>query len=99
MSIVLMEYKILPEHRTAYLDWMTSKQKAYPELEWYEGTDQPGLFVEGWPNCSYERFQAFKAERKDPGHPEWGKLHEYVPEGKIHIWHFQSVQHNKETGS
>jgi len=66
MSKAFVEYQILPNYRTAYSSWMAGVRAAFPELEWLEGTDQPGLFVEIWNDLSYEQFTQLKQARQLP---------------------------------
>jgi hypothetical protein len=108
MAIAFIEYKVLPEHRAAYSEWMKRVRADYPDLETYEGADQPGLFVELWSGMSREKFERLKAarlrsaEEHEPGAGDdgefdkigWQQLHQWVPGGaaKLHIWLFEKVR-------
>ncbi|MFD0679058.1 MULTISPECIES: hypothetical protein [unclassified Paenibacillus] len=108
MSITFIEYQVLPEHRSAYSHWIKQVRANYPELEVYEGTDQPGLFVELWKGQSHEDFgklkearvnRSIKVENEQPekgkfDKNDWNQLHNWTSGGaaKIHIWHFGKVR-------
>jgi hypothetical protein len=108
MSVTFIEYQILPEHRSAYSEWMKQVRAAFPELEVYEGTDQPGLFVELWKGQSHEEYKQLKEARLNLhleseeasqenggfGKMDWKPLHNWATggRGKIHIWHFGKVR-------
>ncbi|NOU95768.1 hypothetical protein GC093_21450 [Paenibacillus sp. LMG 31456] len=108
MSITFIEYQVSPEHRAAYSDWMKRVRANYPELEVYEGTDQPGLFVELWNGQSHQDFcvlkearvkQSSEQEKEQPNNGrfdkiDWNELHNWAIGGvaKIHIWHFGKVR-------
>lgn len=100
MCLVFVEYSIKEECRSDYLVWLEKLRSIHPELECYEGTDQPGLFVELWKGMGPEGFQAMKAQRAGAaaegagGCPEtWKALDEWIDggRGRIHIWSFQKV--------
>lgn len=80
----------------------------YDNLELYEGSDQPGLFVEIWNGLSKEQYIQLKQARgkqglkedetalnNNPfGNTEWYRLDEWIKGGseKVHIWHFEKVK-------
>jgi hypothetical protein len=88
-----VEYRIDPEARDAYLAWLgdmrATLNRAY---HIYEGTDQPGLFVEVWEAESEEEAGRIQEERLDP-RSSWSAMFEYVPGGqsRIHAWVFRPV--------
>jgi hypothetical protein len=90
MSIVFVEYSILEDARRHYLDFMEAQRKKHPNLEWFEGTDQPNLFVELWREMSYEDYERMKRIRLDSTDGEWGSLGAWIKGGrtKLHLWHF-----------
>ncbi|CAG7649609.1 hypothetical protein ACFQI7_26340 [Paenibacillus allorhizosphaerae] len=99
MCIVFVEYKIDAEHREAYVAWMRGMQASYPQVEWYEGTEQPGLFVEIWHGLSGEQYRAMREARRNRDDPQqvwqaWDAMIPWVPGGKdkIHIWQFEKVK-------
>ncbi|KIL42416.1 hypothetical protein SD70_00355 [Gordoniibacillus kamchatkensis] len=90
---VFVEYAIAEEALDAYRAFMAEKRSGGMRFEWYEGTDQPGLFVEVWPGVAYAAYEEFKHRRSDPEDPDWGKLGDWVRGGlgKVHVWHFSAV--------
>ena len=91
MTIVFVEYKVFPEKRDAYSQWMKERVRDTPKMELYEGSDQPGLFVEIWHNVEEHEYREFKNERLENPESPWAELADYVPGGldKVHIWHFR----------
>ena len=65
-----------------------------PALKWYEGSDQPGLFVEMWSDVPWETYLRMKRERTEDPHSPWREMDEMVEGGKakIHIWHFKKAR-------
>ncbi len=92
MSKIFIEYKIHPEFRDKYLAFMRARVVEHPELSWYEGTDQPGLFVEIWDNQSFEQFESFKRERTVL-QGKWRQGDDCIHGGiaALHIWHFTEM--------
>jgi hypothetical protein len=92
MAKIFVEYKILESKRAQYLAFMQEMLKKQPELEWFEGTDQAGLFIEIWNNMNYEAYCIFKEERL---YSEciWRRVDPFVCGGKekIHLWHFTAL--------
>jgi hypothetical protein len=93
MEKVFVEYAIADGALDAYRAFMADKRSGGERFEWYEGTDQPGLFVEMWPGMSYAEYEVFKRKRTDPADPDWGVLREWVHGGlaKVHVWHFKEA--------
>jgi hypothetical protein len=107
MLKVFAEYQILPQYRPAYSMWMAEVRAKYPELEVFEGVDQPGLFVEIWSGLSSECYNRLKRARFqqqgdgliDPviesGYADidWTEINNWVAGGasKIHLWYFKKV--------
>ncbi|MCR8645308.1 hypothetical protein NV379_21865 [Paenibacillus sp. N1-5-1-14] len=93
MYKVWVEYHIMPESRESYLRFMEKKLRDYKHLELYEGTDQPGLFVEQWDALDHEEYLLLKGRRKDEDEEEWAEFTGYVKGGisKINIWHFTQI--------
>lgn len=91
MGIVFVEYKVFPEKREAYLQWIEPLAGNESGLELYEGSDQPDLFVELWRGFDEEAYRAFKKSRLEASDSPWAELEQYVAGGaaKIHIWHFR----------
>jgi hypothetical protein len=94
MGIVFVEYKVFPEKREAYLQWMNSLTREESRLELYEGSDQPDLFVELWRDFGEEEYRTYKKTRLESAGSPWAGLADYVPGGaaKIHIWHFRRTE-------
>ncbi|MFC0211225.1 hypothetical protein ACFFK0_01970 [Paenibacillus chartarius] len=96
MEKVFVEYAIAEEARNEYLAFMSgilgglASGAGVLKPEWYEGTDQPGLFVEVWPGMNYADFLKWKERRTNCGDAEWGRFDRWVRGGlqKLHIWHF-----------
>lgn len=99
MCKVFVEYKVKPEHREAYLTWVNEMTHADRRFSVYEGTDQPGLFVELWDGMNYEEYVRMKgwrlaADSSGGGNKNrWGEMERFIEGGisKIHIWHFTKV--------
>ncbi|TDF98649.1 hypothetical protein [Paenibacillus piri] len=107
MHKTFIEYQIFTEYKAVYSNWMERVRAAYPELELYEGADQPGLFVEVWSGLSRQEYELLKAVRLQSERPanessdrlnfdntDWLQLNQWVPGGaaKIHIWYFEKVR-------
>ncbi|MCS7464836.1 hypothetical protein N0M98_32660 [Paenibacillus doosanensis] len=107
MSKVFVEYQILPDYRPNYSKWLKDVRANYPEVEFYEGTDQPGVIVEIWSGMTEEEFRAMKqvrarSEQDAAALPEggrfavtaWSELEQWVKGGaaKVHIWQFEKVK-------
>lgn len=107
MSKVFVEYQILPAYTSNYSDWMAEVRAQYVDLELYEGSDQPGLFVEIWNGLSKEQYLLLKQARREQEQEDgaasqnnpfkdtpWFRLDEWVKGGreKVHIWHFEKVK-------
>ncbi|WP_144847435.1 hypothetical protein [Paenibacillus cremeus] len=78
---------------------MEEMRSAHTEVEWYEGTEQPGLFVEIWSGLSDAGYEDMLAARRGDGPVSflWERamqLQNWVPGGreKIHIWQFRKVK-------
>jgi hypothetical protein len=90
MCKVFVEYTIDQAKRATYLHYMQIIIKQ-TGLELYEGTDQPGLFIEIWSNLSYVGYESLKKERLDPEKgSDWESFGDMLLGGlsKLHIWHF-----------
>lgn len=93
MYICFAEYRIIPEHRAAYLAFSDELvQSANGSLVVYEGTDQPSLFVELWTAETEEQAEHIKKERCSERSP-WRRADSWVQGGreKVHIWTFRPV--------
>jgi hypothetical protein len=90
MSKVFVEYTIIHEKRSNYLQYM-HKLMEQTGLELLEGTDQSSLFVEIWSNCSYSDYESLKKARLEPEENSvWEPFANLIVGGlnKLHIWHF-----------
>lgn len=99
MCIVFVEYRIEEDCRDSYLEWSEGIKQQYQQLELYEGTDQPNLFVEIWNGFSEEEYLSMKQARTGSGAAEekvglWKPLDAWIKGGKskLHIWHFKKVK-------
>lgn len=93
MYICFAEYRIQPEHRLKYLEMAAELQKDESRsIQWYEGTDQPGLFVEVWHAQTEEEAEQIKEERCSE-RSSWGELSQWIIGGKakLHVWTFKPV--------
>ncbi|MCR2806175.1 hypothetical protein [Paenibacillus soyae] len=91
MHVCFAEYRILPEFREQFLvlaDKLVAGENGLVQL--YEGTDQPGLFVEIWQTPSEEEAERVKEERLS-GHSSWSALSPWIAGGtdKLHVWTFK----------
>jgi hypothetical protein len=98
MSIVFVEYKIHSEHLSDFRTWIRNIHPAYPQVDWYEGAEQPGLIVEIWNGMSDNAYRRMKEARLGQSKEEekwkaWEALLDWVPGGKdkLHIWRFEKV--------
>ncbi|QGQ94818.1 hypothetical protein EHS13_07965 [Paenibacillus psychroresistens] len=92
MCKVFVEYTIDQENRLTYLYYM---QKIIKQtgLELFEGTDQPGLFIEIWSDVNYTDYESMKIERLNPIKGSvWESFEDMILGGlsKLHIWHFSN---------
>jgi hypothetical protein len=95
MYKVFVEYAINSTERETYLTYMQEWMKREARLELYEGTDQPGLFVEIWHDVSYEEYAQLKQQRKENGMANLASFREEWLKGgfaKLHIWLFSIVR-------
>jgi hypothetical protein len=92
MYEVFIEYKVYPEKRDAYLQWIRVKMERFPRFSLYEGVEQPSQFVEMWP-LSQPELARMKEERTGAVPSEWSALNEFVVGGleRLHIWPFRRI--------
>jgi len=93
MSVVFVEYRVAEEHRHAYMRLM-EEAKRRGGFEFYEGAEQPGLFVEIWPDMSAAAYEEMKRERLGEPSGLWGDVQQMIVGGtdKTHIWRFEKVK-------
>jgi hypothetical protein len=99
MCKVFVEYKVKPEYRETYLVWIKEMTRKDGRFTVYEGTEQPGLFVEMWDGLERDEYLKMKEQRLTTASSEgenddrWGRLTGWVEGGvsKIHMWHFTKV--------
>lgn len=84
-----VEYRVADEQRDAYLQQMASLKKRYSNLYLYEGTDQPGLFVEIWETETEEAAYRIRDMRLAQQSP-WDEL-PGMASGKVNAWVFRPV--------
>lgn len=97
MWLAFSEYHIDSIHRAKYMSWAEKMTGRYPSLRIYEGTDQPGLFVEVWEGMEHTAFQAVKSYRVEEigeGDADLLEMKQWLAQGKerIHMWHFHKAK-------
>ncbi|WP_424766413.1 hypothetical protein [Paenibacillus sp. sgz302251] len=93
MYICFAEYKILPEHRAQYIIYTKGLlAESGNSVYLYEGTDQPGLFVEVWNAASEAEAERIKKERCSE-RSSWFRIASWISGGmeKMHVWTFKPV--------
>jgi hypothetical protein len=88
-----VEYRIDPTDRESYLAWLADMRTTLDRVcHIYEGTDQPGLFVEVWEAETEEAASRIQKERLDRRSP-LAEMFKYVSggEGRIHAWVFRPI--------
>lgn len=92
LFICFAEYKIAPEYVGAYIKLTEQLKKKYSEVNLYEGTDQPLLFVEVWSCASLEQAEQTKEERLSE-RSSWSPISEWIVGGrsKLHVWTFKPL--------
>ena len=90
MYICFAEYRIMDELRETYIGYTNQLLTEGHNVQLYEGTDQPGLFVEVWNAESHEIVEQIKKERCNERSP-WFRVSEWIVGGpaKMHIWTFK----------
>jgi hypothetical protein len=83
------EYRIAEENRERYLELMAALRPSHPGMYLYEGTDQPGLFVEVWEAGTKEEADRIREMRLSEDSP-WSAVSRLVS-GSVHAWVFVSV--------
>lgn len=98
MYICFAEYRISPEWRAQYLIYTNGLLAEGYEVQLYEGTDQPSLFVEVWNAPTCEQAEQIKKERCNERSP-WFRISEWIVGGpaKMHVWTFKPAHLNDET--
>lgn len=93
MFICFAEYRIRAEFIETYMAAVEELRKSESRhVQLYEGTDQPGLFVEIWHADCYEEAERVKEERLDE-RSSWSALSQWISGGpaKLHVWTFKPV--------
>lgn len=83
------EYRIAEENRERYLELMAALGASHPEMNLYEGTDQPGLFVEVWEAGTKEEADRIREIRLSDDSP-WSAVSR-LASGNVHAWVFAPV--------
>jgi quinol monooxygenase YgiN len=95
---VFVEYKIVPQKRNQFLtllsslvDWL--EEKGARNVRFFEGTDQPHLFVEEYEVTDQYHYESIKEERLREVQPFLTDLHQCIEGGKkkVHIWAFREL--------
>lgn len=91
---VFMEYKVLEERRPFYLQQIEQikremEARGCGDYRWYEGIEQPNLFVEMFEVVSFERYEEIKAWRQSDT-----SFAKNIAGGaaKMHVWAFRSLE-------
>ncbi|WP_053372087.1 hypothetical protein [Paenibacillus sp. FJAT-27812] len=100
MYICFAEYRISEEWREQYLIYTNKLLEEGHDVQLYEGTDQPGLFVEVWNAASEEQAEQIKKERCNERSP-WFRVSEWIVGGpaKLHIWTFKPAHPSSSAAS
>ena len=85
-----VEYKVVEEARAAYLADLRLAMQHYPNVYIYEGTDQPGLFVEVWAAPTKEEADRAREERL-AAHSPWAAVSRHAA-GNVHAWVFRPLE-------
>ncbi|QJC53320.1 hypothetical protein HGI30_18210 [Paenibacillus albicereus] len=87
---LMVEYKIEERHRQDFLALLSELQRRWPRVRLYEGSEQPGLFVEIWPAATEAEARACQEERLD-GRSPWSAIGSWTSggAGRIHAWTFR----------
>ncbi|QNK56198.1 hypothetical protein [Paenibacillus sp. PAMC21692] len=90
MFITFAEYRISPEFQEQYEAATKLLLTETEGVELYEGTDQPGLFVEIWRAADVAQAERIKKERCSE-RSSWAVLTPMILGGsaKLHVWTFQ----------
>jgi hypothetical protein len=88
---IFIEYKVIPGNEAEFKHVINQMKESYPNLEVFQGTDQPGLFVEIWDDVNYQEYEKFKYERLH--HAQWDSFNSFIAGGKekLHMWHFTVI--------
>ena len=84
-----VEYKVAEANREAYLEALRLVRQHHPDVYIYEGTNQPGLFVEVWEAASEAEAEAIREERLSARSP-WSAVSRHAA-GTVHAWAFRPV--------
>lgn len=98
MITVLSEFQILDTKRDQFLHLLDEVKEDLEKLGakdivFFEGTDQPGLFVEEFTVQDMEHYQQIKNVRYQENSLVWNKFHTCINGGKkkFNIWAFKKV--------
>lgn len=88
-----VEYRIDPKHQQQYRLEMERRLAEDGQLSLFEGTDQPGLFVEVRKCATLEEAELWKEERCG-GRSSWQLIYDYMPDDrrKVGAWVFRAVE-------
>ncbi|MDZ5783153.1 MFS transporter [Marinococcus luteus] len=94
--VVFMEYRILEDKRTEFLNAMEEISSAMlneqvNNYEWFESVDQGALFVEMFAVNTPGQYHDLKTKRTEADEEVYGLLDKFVPGGinKVHCWCFE----------
>lgn len=90
--IIFVEYRIGPEHREKYMQASKRLLSTQQRCVHYEGSDQPGVFVEQYFDTTPEQYRQMKQLRLHQ-ESEWDDIADCIPGGKskLHIWEFVEI--------
>lgn len=96
---VLSEYWVLESERSRFLELLPEITKSLEqlgarEIAFFEGTDQPGLFVEEFIVEDMAAYEQLKKSRHEEQAPVWEQFHSCVRGGKnkVHVWAFSRLE-------
>jgi hypothetical protein len=95
---VLSEYKIKDDKRDQFFELLSNLMEhlemlGAEQISIFEGTDQPGLFVEEFILRDMDEYMEMKEEREKEQLDFWREFHECIEGGKskVNIWAFSKV--------
>jgi len=91
--LVFCEYRILEEHRSAFLEWVRRHPERWAGVLLLENETQPGVFVEL--RLARDGGQALRMEEeRRAGRSGFGEMESWVKGGRdgVRVWRFRPVQ-------
>lgn len=87
---IFVEYEVKSSQRTNYLKLIGKVKQKHPSLQVYEGTDQPGLFLEIWGDMDEAQYEKWRENRFASSLALWASIHACIEGGvsKVREWRF-----------